>query len=223
MLNSMVFLQRSVRRAQACSQGARRGVAASAAVAALAVLASCGGSSSNPFDNPAAVSNTTVASGQRLSFAYFQRCVNPVFVAQLTIQQGGTTSTNTCAGSGCHASATGTGGAFRVVPGAQPLDVTDPANTPDVIRASDMYKNFYSAQGEVVLGSTTQSRLLAKPLLLNVLHGGGLIFASVDDPNAKLIRYWISHPAPLGQDEFSTASYSMFTPADPQAGTCNTQ
>ena len=31
----------------------------------------------------------------------------------------------------------------------QPVDVTDPANTPDVIRATDMYKNFYSAQGEV--------------------------------------------------------------------------
>lgn len=223
MLNRTTFLRRSVRRAQAGSQGARRGVAASAAVAALAVLAGCGGSSSNPFDNPAAVSNPAGASGQRLSFAYFQRCINPILNAPLTIQQGGATSTNTCAGSGCHASATGTGGAFRVVPGAQPLDLTNPANTPDVIRASDMYRNFYSAQGEVVLGSTTQSRLLAKPLLLNVLHGGGLIFASVDDPNAKLIRYWISHPAPLGQDEFSTASYSMFTPPDPQAGTCNTQ
>ena len=86
-----------------------------------------------------------------------------------------------------------------------------------------MYKNFYSAQGEVVIGSTTQSRLLAKPLLLNVLHGGGLIFVDQNDPNAKLIKYWISHPAPLGQDEFSTATYSMFTPADPTTGTCNTQ
>jgi hypothetical protein len=86
-----------------------------------------------------------------------------------------------------------------------------------------MYKNFYSAQGEVVFGSTTQSRILAKPLLLNVLHGGGLIFASAADPNAKLIAYWISHPVPKGQDEFSSSSYSMFTPADPATGTCNTQ
>jgi hypothetical protein len=27
----------------------------------------------------------------------------------------------------------------------------------------------------------------------------------------------------LGQDEFSTATYTMFTPADPKTGTCNTQ
>jgi hypothetical protein len=60
-------------------------------------------------------------------------------------------------------------------------------------------------------------------MLLNVLHGGGLIFAVETDPNAVLIKYWISHPAPLGQDEFSSASDSMFTPADPVSGTCNTQ
>ncbi len=184
-------------------------------------LASCGGGNSNPLDNPSPVQNPPGASGQRLSFAYFQRCINPIFIAQLTIP--GSTSTNTCAGSGCHDTATGTGGAFRVVPGAQPLDVLDPVNSPDVIRTSDIYKNFYSAQGEVVLGSTAQSRLLAKPLLLNVLHGGGLIFPNEDDPNAKLIKYWISHPVPLGQDEFSTAAYSMFTPANPNTGTCNTQ
>jgi hypothetical protein len=194
-----------------------------AALTATALLASCGGSSSNPLDNPNAIENPPVTSGQRLSFAYFQKCINPIFIAQLPVQISGSTTTNTCAGSGCHDTVTGTGGAFRVVPAAQPLDVLDPAVTPDVIRQSDMYKNFYSAQGEVVLGSTTQSRLLAKPLLLNVLHGGGLVFPSQDDPNAKLIKYWISHPAPQGQDEFSTATYGMFTPADPNTGTCNTQ
>ena len=192
------------------------------ALASTALLASCGGGSSNPLDNPATVTNPPGASGQRLSFAYFQRCINPILIAQLPIPSGGG-STNTCAGSGCHDTTTGTGGALRIVPGAQPLDVTDPANTPDVIRASDMYKNFYSAQGEVVLGSTAQSRILAKPLLMNVLHGGGLIFASEADPNAQLIKYWISRPAPLGQDEFSAATYAMFTPADPKTGTCNTQ
>ena len=196
----------------------------SACVGAIAIaISGCGGSASNPFDNPATVVNPETVSGQRLSFAYFQKCINPIFVAQLQIQLNGTTSTNTCAGSGCHDTTTGTGGAFRVVPTAQPLDVTDLANTPDVIRASDMYKNFYSAQGEVVLGSAAQSRLLAKPLLLNVLHGGGLIFANASDPNATLIKYWISHPAPLGQDEFSTATFAMFTPPNPKAGTCNTQ
>jgi hypothetical protein len=54
------------------------------------------------------------------------------------------------------------------------------------------------------------------------LHGGGLIFLSDSDPNANLIRYWITRPAPLGQDEFSTANDTMFTPADPRTGACNT-
>lgn len=191
---------------------------------AAAALTGCGGSGSNPFDNPAAVVNDPGSlTNQKLSFAYFQKCINPIFLAELPIQLGGTTSTNTCAGAGCHASATGTGGAFRVVPTATTVDLTNPANTPDVIRTSDMYKNFYSAQGEVVVGSSTQSRLLTKPQLLNVLHGGGLIFPAPTDPNVKLIEYWISHPAPQGQDEFSTASNAMFTPADPVTGTCNTQ
>ena len=102
---------------------------------------------------------------------------------------------------------------MRVIPGATPVDLSDPANTPAVIRASDMYKNFYSAQGSTIIGSTSQSRLLAKPLVQGVLHGGGLIFADATDPNVKLIAYWINRPAPAGQDEFSTATYSMFTPA----------
>ncbi len=194
------------------------------AVAVAAALASCGGGSTgNPFSNPASVENPAGAGGQHLAFAYFQKCINPIFVAQLQIQLNGTTSTNTCAGSGCHDTVTGTGGAFRVVGAAQPVDLTNAANTADAIRMTDIYKNFYSAQGEVVLGSTAQSRLIAKPLLLGVLHGGGLIFPSETDPNARLIKYWITHPAPLGQDEFSTATYTMFTPPDPVAGTCNTQ
>jgi hypothetical protein len=172
------------------------------------MLAGCGGAG-NPLDNPPLVGNPPPdASGKKLSFAYFQKCINLIFNTPLTINQGGVVSTNTCAGSGCHDNASGTGGAFRVVPTAQPVDLTNPANTPDVIRASDMYKNFYSAQGEVVIGSTTQSRLLAKPLLLNVLHGGGLIFANAQDPNAKQIAYWISKPV---ADEFGAEANSLFT------------
>jgi len=192
------------------------------AAASAALLANCGGSS-NPFDNPPSVSNPASASGQTLSYVYFQRCINPIFIAQLQLQVNGASATNTCAGAGCHASATGAGGAFRIVPTAQPLDIADPVNTPDVIRASDMYKNFYSAQGEVLIGAPLQSRLIDKPLLLNVLHGGGRIFANQTDPNVQLMTYWITHPVPLGQNEFSSASYSMFTPPDPVAGTCNTQ
>jgi len=199
---------------------ARRGAFASLFVGA-ALLGGCGGG--NPLSNPPDVTNTAGSGGDSLSFAYFQRCIFPIFLAQLPITQNGVTSTNTCSGGGCHDSNTGTGGALRVVVAAQVIDLTDAANTADVIRATDMYKNFYSAQGVTVPGTPLQSRLFQKPLLLNVLHGGGQIFASQDDANAKLIAYWINHPVATGQDEFSTASYSMFTPADPMTGTCNTQ
>jgi len=180
-------------------------------------LTGCGGG--GPVGDPGLVGNPPVAaSGQRLAFAYFQQCVNPIFSSKLPNPNGGGT-TNTCAAGGCHDNTTGTGGALRIIPNLNPVALTD---TPDVIRASDMYKNFLSAQGEVVIGAPAQSLLLNKPLLQNVLHGGGLIFPNDQDPHVKLIQYWISHPAPQGQDEFSTATYGMFTPADPNIGVCNT-
>jgi len=189
---------------------------------AAALLASCGGGG-DPLSNPPSVQNPPGATGEKLAFAYFQKCIEPIFLEQLPVVQNGASSTNTCSGSGCHDSNTGTGGALRIIVAAQPVDLSDPANTPDVIRTTDMYKNFYSAQGVTIPGSPIQSRLFEKPLLLNILHGGGQIFPSQDDPHTKLIAYWINHPAPSGQDEFSTATYSMFTPADPATGTCNTQ
>jgi len=189
-----------------------------AALAAIALTA-CGGGGENPFDNPADIDNPLQVSGQKLSFAYFQKCINPIFLAQL---QSGGAGTNSCASSGCHDNVNGTGGALRVVPEATPVDLTDPANTADTIRRSDMYKNFYSAQGSSIIGSPSQSRLLAKPLLRNVLHGGGLIFDNDTDPNARLIAYWISHPVPQGSDEFGPAN-GLFTPPDAATGACNTQ
>jgi len=186
------------------------------------MLGACGGSG-NPLDNPPTVQNPTTTGGQKLSFVYFQKCIQPIFVARLQVNQGGVISTNTCAAAGCHDNVSGTGGALRLVGAAQPVDLANPANTVEVVRASDMYKNFYSAQGEVVFGAPLSSRLLTKPLLLNVLHGGGLIFTSQADPNVRLIQYWITRPMPQGQDEFSSAANSMFTPPDPNVGTCNTQ
>ena len=205
------------------------------AIAAAGLVAGCGGGG-DPLTNPGNVQNPSTTGGATLAFPYFEKCIFPIFLKQLPITQNGVTSTNTCAGAGCHDSNTGTGGALRVIVAATPIAdteveaaATDTA-TATTIRASDMYKNFYSAQGVTVFGSPIQSRLLDKPLLLNVLHGGGRIFTSEDDPNAKLIAYWISHPVPSGQDEFSTSSYSMFTPPlDPNnpgawaGSTCNTQ
>jgi hypothetical protein len=48
------------------------------------------------------VSNPQSTQGnQHLSFAYFQKCINPIFLTQL--QSQGSATTNTCAGAGCHA------------------------------------------------------------------------------------------------------------------------
>lgn len=206
------------------SRGARRLAAHSlAAAAAAALLASCGGGGSNPLDNPPDIENPGGTGGQKLSFAYFQRCINPIFLAQLQINQNGVISINTCAASGCHDNTVGTGGAFRVVQSAQAVDLSNAGNTPDVIRTTDMYKNYYSAAGEVFISSPAQSRLLTKPMVNGVLHGGGLIFENLQDPNARLIQYWMSRPMPAGQDEFSAAAANMFTPPDINTGTCNTQ
>jgi hypothetical protein len=190
-------------------------------VAALACglaasLTACGGGGSNPFDNPGNVNNSTVTGGQNLAFAYFQKCIQPILVSQ------------TCSASGCHDNVNGTGGALRLIPGAAQVDLSNPSNTAASIRDSDMYKNFYSSQGSSVIGSAAQSKLLNKPLVRGVLHGGGLIFQNAQDPNVILLQYWVNHPAPQSGDEFSTSTYaSMFTPAfdpaNPAGSTCNTQ
>ena len=196
---------------------ARRG----AALLAAGVLASCGGGDgSNPLGNPATVSNPAgTTSGQKLSFAYFQRCVMPVLSAQLPVTVNGVTSIASCAAGGCHDNINGTGGALRLTSSAVVVDLN---NTADVIRASEMYRNFYSSQGETLIGGPQSSRLLNKPLVRTVLHGGGLIFVDEDEPNARIIRYWITRPMPAGQDEFSSAAANLFTPADVNSGTCNT-
>lgn len=180
-----------------------------AALAVAALLASCGGG--NPLSNPDSVQNPGQTTGQKLSFIYFQKCINPIYLLQLQVNQNGVVTTNTCSSGGCHDTNTGTGGALRLIGSAASVDLADPANTPDVVRTSDMYKNFYSSQGATVIGSPSQSRLLAKPLL-TVLHGGGQIFFDINDPNAKRIAYWIGRPMPQGQDEFSIAGNSMLNP-----------
>jgi hypothetical protein len=196
---------------------------AAALAAAFSVLMTACGGGGNPLGNPPTVSNAPITGGQTLSFVYFQKCINPIFLKPLQIDQGGVVSTNTCSSSGCHDNVTGTGGALRIVPGAAAVDLSDPSNTAATVRLTDMYKNFYSAQGSTLIGNPLQSRLLDKPLTRNVLHGGGVIFADANDPNAQLIAYWIGRPMPQGQDEFSSAANTMFTPPDPTAGACNTQ
>jgi predicted small lipoprotein YifL len=202
--------------------------ALTAAALVLAGLTACGGSGNgDPLSNPPLVTNAPGASGQStLSYAYFQRCINPVFLEPLPITLNGVATTNSCSNAGCHANATGSGGAFRIIASATPLVVADPANgvtgsTTATIQASDMYKNFISAEGEVVVNTPAQSLIVEKPLLLNVQHGGGRIFASEQDPHVKLLEYWISHPTPAGTGEFDSSSYSQyFVNADPNHGAC---
>jgi hypothetical protein len=194
----------------------RRAFAALTAAAA-GLIAACGGGGA--LDNPNSIANPPGTAGQKLSFAYFQRCINPVLNTPLPVNIGGVITNNTCAAAGCHDNASGTGGALRLFGSAPAVELS---LAPDAVRASDMYKNFYSSLGESVVGSPDQSRMLNKPLVRGVLHGGGLIFTSPDDPAARLIRYWINRPMPAGQDEFSPAANTMFTPADPATGACNT-
>jgi hypothetical protein len=197
---------------------------AAAAAATVLALASCGGGDgTNPFDNAANVNNPSgTVGGQKLSFAYFQRCVMPILEAQLPVNINGVTSINSCAAGGCHDNTNGTGGALRLTAGTPLVDLASAANTPDVIRTTAMYRNFYSSQGETLIGAPQSSRILNKPLVRTVLHGGGLIFADENDRNARIIRYWITRPMPAGQDEFSAAAANLFTPADINTGTCNT-
>ena len=181
-------------------------------------LAACGGGGA--LDNPPNLGNPPGSTGQKLSFAYFQRCVNPVLNTPLPVNLNGTVAINTCAAGGCHDNTSGTGGALRLLGQATAVDTR--TLTADAIRATDMYKNYYSSLGESVVGAPDQSRMLNKPLVRGVLHGGGIIFENLESREAKLIRYWINRPMPQGQDEFSAAANTMFTPADPATGACNT-
>jgi hypothetical protein len=199
--------------ARACS------VACTVASLTASLLAGCGGAG-NPLDNPDSVANPTGSvSGQKLSFAYFQYCINPILNTDLQININGNVSTNKCASSGCHDSVTGTGGAFRLL-GSAPIEAL--TQTAETIRLSSMYKNFYSAQGSTVVGSVPLSNLLNKPRVFRVLHAGGLIFLDETDPNVKFIEYWITHPMPKTGDEFSNSD-GMFTNGVPRLGECKSQ
>ena len=84
-----------------------------AALAAAALLASCGGG--NPLSNPGDVLNPPGQTGQKLSFRYYQQYINPIFLTRLQVNQGGATTVATCASGGCHETVNGTGGALRIV------------------------------------------------------------------------------------------------------------
>ncbi len=166
----------------------RRSLRAGACAVLVTLAAGCGGGVDN---------NAEPAGQQRLSFAYYQRCVEPILVTPLPIP--GTSTQNACAAAGCHDNVNGTGGALRLRAAAAPVASVDPL----VVRDTDMYRNFYSAQGAVSFGAIGSSRLITKPLVRNTLHGGGLIFATDTDPNVRVLLRWMTNPVPTGQNEFT--------------------
>jgi hypothetical protein len=185
------------------------------ALAAALGLAGCGGGN-GVLDNNPTLNNPPQEGSQWLSFAYFQRCVNPVLNARLANANSSTTST--CSSAGCHDNVTGAGGALRLVGAAAAVNLSQSAAA---LRSSEIYKNYFSSLGLSRLGAPEQSAMLNKPLVRGVLHGGGAIFSTPSDPAAKAIAYWINRPMPAGQDEFSVSANSMFTPPDPSTGACN--
>lgn len=206
-----------------------------AAACTLATLSGCGGGG-NPLDNPETIDNPGNTGGRRLSFLYFQYCVAPIFDMQLTShvtdpRTGAMTTTiNTCSGSGCHAVGVSTGGSLTLAPGAAPraYPATGPLPQSDIdamrnaASPAPIYQNFISAQAAVVIGQPTQSLLLNKPLVRNVLHGGGVVFETTTDPHAQTIQFWLQRPMPQGQDEFSRSLESSMFTGTPGPTTCRT-
>lgn len=192
-----------------------------ALLAGLAALVACGGGG-NPAGNPPDIENPGLETGsQVLSFEYFQRCIQPIYLAQLRIHLNGRESLNTCASAGCHDNAHGTGGALRIVGDAPVVDLA--ATTPEAARATEMYRNYRSSLGSVQFSSPADSRLVTKPMVRGVLHGGGLIFESEADANVQRILYWIGRPLPPDQDEFGVNANQMFDPPDATTGACKVE
>lgn len=139
-------------------------------VLACVLLGACGGD----------VENTPVsATGGTLCLADFTQCVNPVFDAVIN----GRTGQTTCASSGCHDVGAGSGGAFKIFPGAEPGSV-------------EMMGNFFSAKAFANLDNPDQSKLLLEPLQgvfsITGTHTGGDIFPGIDDDCYQAIRAWIA-------------------------------
>ncbi len=189
----------------------------------VAALSGCGGdgNNANPADKPPDVANPTVLSTtKRLSFAYFQRCIQPILEAELPTTVNGVPTVGSCAAGGCHDSRSAVGGALRLVRGAQFQSFEPNPSNVVQLRQSDMYRNFISAQAAAVPGQPEGSLLLNKPLGQGVLHAGGIAFSNANDLNARVLAYWIARPLPEGQDEFSAAGNLLF-PIDVTSGVCN--
>lgn len=124
---------------------------------------------------------TPVAADNRtLCYADFELCVSPILDAQLSGRAGPVT----CASSGCHDQAAGSGGAFKIY--AQPA--------PDT---AEMLANFFAARAFANLNAPAQSKLLLEPLQgvssITGTHTGGDILPTTGDACYVAIHDWISN------------------------------
>jgi hypothetical protein len=137
------------------------------------------------------------ASGSTLCVADYEACVNPVFDAVLM----GKTGQTTCTGSGCHDVDSGSGGAFKIFPRAQP-------------GSTEMLANFFAAKGFANLDDPANSKLLLEPLQgvssVAGTHTGGDIFPDTGDACYQAIIRWVSTRV----DDEAGASCGVCTPAD---------
>lgn len=157
-------------------------------ILAAGLLGACGGDVENV---PAA------AAGGTLCVADYAQCVNPVFDVVIN----GRTGPTTCAASGCHDVGAGSGGAFKIFPGAEPGSI-------------EMMANFFSAKAFSNLDNPAQSKLLLEPLqgifAITGTHTGGDIFPSEADPCYLAIRNWIA----LRVDDEEGTGCGFCTPPD---------
>ncbi len=119
------------------------------------------------------------ASGSTLCVVDYEVCVNPIFDAAIN----GRTGVATCSAGGCHSQASGSGGAFKINPGA-------PTGSPE------MMANYFSARSFANLDDPPGSRLLQKPTAGRSAaiggHAGGDIFPGTSDACHAVIQNWIS-------------------------------
>lgn len=123
---------------------------------------------------------TPEASATRtLCYADFEACVSPILDAQLAARAGPVT----CAASGCHDQAAGSGGAFKIYPQPAP-------------GSAEMLANFFAARAFANLDDPSRSKLLLEPLegvsSISGTHTGGDIFPGTGDACYVAIHDWIS-------------------------------
>ena len=151
----------------------------------------------NPLDNPPTVSNPTAHRQTSSCPSPTSRsCINPIFLAQLPIHSA-TARLDQHLRRRRVATTTPTAPAARFVscPTRSRSTSPNPANTPDVIRASDMYKNFYSAQGD---GgdrlADAEPRCSPSRWCNGVLHGGGLVFETAQRSRTRKLIAVLDQP-----------------------------